>query len=78
MENNVTVYVTSTCPFCTMMTNYLTEQKIAYKTINVQENPEEAQRLMEKTGQQGVPQTEVNGQWIIGFDPDNVQKALKE
>lgn len=72
-----TVYVTDTCPYCTMMTNYLQDQKIEFVTVNVQTNQKAAQRLVQTTGQLGVPQTEINGQWILGFDPDSVQKVLK-
>lgn len=71
-----TVYVTSTCPYCTMMTNYLADKKIPYKTINVQTDQAAAQKLVQTTGQMGVPQTEINGQWILGFDPAKVEAAL--
>lgn len=33
-----TVYTTTTCPYCTMMIDYLDEQKIAYCEGNVQED----------------------------------------
>ncbi|SHG36473.1 glutaredoxin family protein [Ornithinibacillus halophilus] len=76
MKNEAKVYVTSTCPYCTMMKNYLTEQNIPFQTINVQENQEEARRLVAKTGHTGVPQTQINGKWVLGFDPDAVQEIL--
>lgn len=71
-----TVYITSTCPYCTMMTNYLKENNIEYETVNVQVNQKAAQKLVQTTGQMGVPQTEINGKWILGFNPDGVQEAL--
>ncbi|MFS0577430.1 glutaredoxin domain-containing protein [Sporosarcina sp. 179-K 3D1 HS] len=77
MANVATVYTTSTCPYCTMMTNYLREQNIPFKEVNVQFDQEAGQRLVETTGQMGVPQTELNGKWIIGFDPAGIQQALK-
>ncbi|ARK20844.1 NrdH-redoxin [Sporosarcina sp. P26b] len=76
MSEKATVYVSSTCPYCTMMTNYLDEIHVPYETINVSTNPEEGERLMEITGQMGVPQTQLNGKWIIGFDPASIQAAL--
>lgn len=72
-----TVYTTSTCPYCTMLTGYLEEQGIEYEEVNVQVNPEAGQRLVATTGQMGVPQTEINGQWVIGFDPERIQQVLK-
>lgn len=72
-----TVYTTSTCPYCTMMKNYLDEQNIPYREVNVQADEEAGRKLVETTGQMGVPQTELNGKWILGFDTEAVQAALK-
>ncbi|HZW69114.1 MAG TPA: glutaredoxin domain-containing protein [Pseudogracilibacillus sp.] len=78
MTNSIaTVYVTDTCPYCTMMVNHLKERNIKYRTVNVQHDQSAAQRLMAKTGQMGVPQTEINGKWILGFDPNGVEQALR-
>ncbi len=33
--------------------------------------------IMQKTGQMGVPQTEVNGQWVVGFDPNSIMAAMR-
>lgn len=76
MTKKATVYVSSTCPYCTMMTNYLEEIHVPYETINVTNHPEEGQKLVETTGQMGVPQTYLNGRWILGFDPAGIQTAL--
>lgn len=77
MTPQATVYVSSTCPYCTMMTNYLEEQKIPYETVNVTLDQEAGKRLVKTTGQMGVPQTKLNDVWILGFDPEGVQKALR-
>lgn len=74
--NQVTVYSTSTCPYCTMMKNFLSEKGISFNEVNVQLDQAAAQKLVDTTGQLGVPQTEVNGQWVLGFDPDGVLKHL--
>ncbi|OZU88609.1 NrdH-redoxin [Virgibacillus indicus] len=75
--NSVTVYTTTQCPYCVMLKNFLSEQNISFKEVNVETKPEIMQRLVNTTGQLGVPQTEVNGQWIVGYDRDNIMKALK-
>lgn len=77
MTHTATVYTTNTCPYCTMMKNYLDEQNIPYREVNVQEDEEAGRKLVETTGQMGVPQTELNGKWILGFDTEAVQAALK-
>jgi len=74
--NDVTVYITSTCPYCVMLTNFLKERDIPYKEINVEHEPNAMAKVVASTGQMGVPQTEVNGKWVIGFDPDTIMTAL--
>ncbi|WP_342526193.1 glutaredoxin family protein [Chryseomicrobium sp. FSL W7-1435] len=76
MQNQVTVYTTTTCPYCDMMKNFLDQQAIAYTAIDVQKDPIAAQRLVDTTGQMGVPQTHVNGEWVLGFDPNRVLELL--
>ncbi|WP_042355834.1 glutaredoxin family protein [Bacillus rubiinfantis] len=75
--NNITVYTTTTCPYCVMMKNFLKDQGLPFKEVNVQLDPIAANRLVAATGQLGVPQTEVNGQWVLGYDPDRVLMLLK-
>jgi glutaredoxin len=36
-----------------------------------------ANKLVETTGQLGVPQTEINGQWVLGFDPETIMNLVK-
>jgi Glutaredoxin and related proteins len=72
MMNQITVYTTTTCPFCHMVKHFLKKQGLPFQEVNVQQDPAAGQRLVETTGQMGVPQTNVNGQWVIGYDPDRI------
>lgn len=74
--NHITVYTTSTCPYCVMLTNFLKEQNIPYKEVNVENDELTMQRVVNETGQFGVPQTEINGTWVLGFDPEKIIAAL--
>lgn len=73
----VKVYTTSTCPYCTMLKNFLNDQGIAYEEINLQQRPDMVDYVMKSTGNLGVPQTEINGQWVIGFDPNQIMALVK-
>ncbi|MDF9297633.1 glutaredoxin family protein [Geobacillus stearothermophilus] len=68
----VTVYTTTTCPYCVMAKNFLRAQGIPFKEVNVEFDPEAARRLVETTGQMGVPQIEIGGRWVLGYDPDAI------
>lgn len=75
--NKIIVYTTNSCPYCVMMKNFLDDQGISFKEVNVQRDQSAAKKLVETTGQMGVPQTEINGQWVMGFDPQAVTALLK-
>jgi len=60
-----------------MMKEFLESQGLNYKEVNVQLDPIAAQRLVEETGQMGVPQTKINGHWVLGFDPETLMQHVK-
>ncbi|WML49208.1 glutaredoxin family protein [Neobacillus sp. PS3-34] len=75
--NDITVYTTNTCPYCTMMKNFLEAQGLPFKEVNVQQDAEAARKLVDETGQMGVPQTKVNGEWVLGCDPEALMAKVK-
>lgn len=72
----VIVYSTPTCPHCTILKNYLKQHKINFRDIDISKDQRMAQELVRKSGQQGVPQTEINGKIIVGFDKLKIDKTL--
>ena len=61
-----------------MMKQFLEAQGLTYKEVNVQLDPIAAQRLVQETGQMGVPQTKVNGNWVLGFDAETLMQYVKK
>jgi len=72
----VTVYTTPTCPYCNMVKQYLDQHQVSYTEVDVAADPNAAQELMQRTGQQGVPQTEIDGSFIIGYNTKELDKHL--
>ena len=77
----VVMYTTRTCPFCKMEKDYLNSRNIAYLEILVDENPDEAQKMIEISGQMGVPFTVIEkgdgaSENILGFDQKRIDEAL--
>lgn len=73
----VLVYTTKTCPYCQMLKQFLRANKVEFKEIDVGEDPEAATHMIEKSGQIGVPVTDIDGKIILGFNPEEIKKALK-
>lgn len=75
--SKIKVYSGSRCPYCVMLKDWLKENKIEFEEVDVSQNRKAAQEIIEKTGQMGIPVTEINGEFIIGFDKEKLKKALK-
>ncbi|MFH1445285.1 MAG: glutaredoxin family protein [Nanoarchaeota archaeon] len=72
----VTVYSTQTCPYCHMVKDFLKKHNIKFNDVDVSQDQEKAKEMIEKSGQMGVPVTEINGKIIIGFNQDALKEAL--
>jgi glutaredoxin 3 len=57
-----------------MLKNFLREQGIPFTEVNVQLDPAAARKLVATTGQIGVPQTKIDEQWVLGFDPETIMQ----
>jgi len=64
----VKVFSTPTCPYCHMAKDYLTDKKIAFEDIDVSQDQQQAQKMVERSGEMGVPQLWIDDQLVIGFN----------
>lgn len=76
--SNVKVYSTPTCPWCTKVKEYLESIGVEFENVDVSKDRDAAMAMVKKTRQMGVPVTEIGENFIIGFDKDSIDKALKE
>jgi glutaredoxin-like YruB-family protein len=76
-QKNVTVYSTPSCTWCNTLKAYLKERKGQFRDIDVSSDQKAAERMVNKSGQQGVPQTDIDGQIIIGFDKKRIDSLLE-
>ncbi|MBT4651301.1 NrdH-redoxin [Candidatus Woesearchaeota archaeon] len=74
----VKVYSTPTCPWCKKLKAWLKENKIAFKDLNVAEDEKARAEMIEKSGQMGVPVTDINGTITVGFDEKKLEELLKK
>ena len=72
----IKVYTTSTCPWCVKTKEFLKANNFKYKEANVGEDEKSRNEMFEKSGQFGVPVTDVNGTIIVGYDKEALKKAL--
>lgn len=75
--SEIKVYSTPTCPYCHMLKEFLRERKVEFRDVDVSRDHEAAHEMIEKSGQMGVPQIEINGKIIVGFDKGAIEKELE-
>ena len=77
----IKIFTTTTCPYCKMEKAYLDSKGIKYENTFVDANVEAAKKMIEESGQMGVPFTEItkdDGSMvkILGFDKAKLNEAL--
>jgi len=75
-QKSVTVYSTPTCSWCNRLKDYFRDNNIKFRDIDVSKDQKAAEAMVKRSGQQGVPQTLIGGQVIIGFDKPKIDKLL--
>ena len=74
---DITVYSTPTCPYCKMVKAFLNEKGVEFKDIDVSADRDAVKAMVEKSGQMGVPQIEINDKIIVGFNKEALERELE-
>ncbi len=77
IAKRVTVYSTPSCSWCNTLKMWLQKNNITYTDVDVSRDQNAAESLVRRTGQQGVPQTDINGQIVVGFNQPRLQELLE-
>ncbi len=72
----VTIYTTQFCIWCKKTKEFFKANNIKYIEKDVGRDSKAAQEMINKSGQMGVPVTDIKGKIIVGFDERGLKKAL--
>jgi len=75
-QKRVTVYSTPSCSWCKTLKTHLKSNGIRFRDVDVSKDQRAAEAMVARSGQQGVPQTDINGEMIIGFDKNRINTLL--
>ncbi|MBU5483252.1 glutathione S-transferase N-terminal domain-containing protein [Clostridium sp. MSJ-11] len=73
---NVIVYTTPTCPWCKVVKDYLKSNDVDYVEYDVSKDDKAAAEMISKSGQMGVPVIDLDGNIIVGFDQESIDRIL--
>jgi glutaredoxin-like YruB-family protein len=75
-QKRVTVYSTPTCSWCNTLKTHLKKNGIRFTDLDVSRDQQAAAEMQRKSGQMGVPQTDIEGHIIVGFDKTKINNLL--
>jgi glutaredoxin-like YruB-family protein len=75
-KKNVLVYTTPVCTWCNAVKRHLQENRIQFRELDVSSDTKAMEEMMRKSRQQGVPQIDINGEIVVGFDRERIDKLL--
>ncbi len=77
MENKkIRIFTTPTCAYCIVLKRWLEEKGVEYEEVDITQHEEEQERMIEKTGQVGVPVAEIGEEMVVGFDKEKISSLL--
>ena len=68
ISHRVVVYSGPGCPACGTAKAYLRKRGISFRTVDIAHDQRAAERLVRRSGQVAVPQIDIDGHLVVGFD----------
>jgi len=73
----VKIYSTPTCVYCKTLKGYFKKNGIEFEDIDVSKDEKQLQKMIKDSGQMAVPVVDIDGEIIIGFDKQKIDRLLK-
>ncbi|ERK32529.1 glutaredoxin family protein [Clostridium intestinale] len=73
----VKIYSTDWCPWCVKAKKYFDSKNIEFTELIVADDKENREEVFKVSGQRSVPVIDINGEIVVGFDREKIDKVLK-
>ncbi len=73
----VITYTAEWCPWCHKVKDFLKEKNVEFEDKDIDKVKGAAEEAVKKSGQAGIPVTDIDGKIVIGYDVDALKKLLK-
>lgn len=74
--NQITIYTTPVCVFCKMVKQFFADNEISYVEKDVAADGEARDKMVEISGQMGVPVIVIDDNVIVGFNKPRLEELL--
>lgn len=76
MAKSVKIYTTPSCVFCKMEKEFFKTRNVEFQEFDVAADVKAREEMISRSGQFGVPVTDIDGQLVIGFDQARLSELL--
>jgi len=76
ISHRVIVYSGAGCPACGTAKAYLRRRGVNFREVDISNDQHAAEKLVQRSGQMAVPQIDIDGHLIVGFDQARIDKFL--
>ncbi len=76
ISHRVIVYSGPGCPACGAAKSYLRRRGVSFREIDISRDQHAAERLVRRSGQMAVPQIDIDGHLVVGFDQAKIDRLL--
>ena len=73
---SVKIYTTPSCVYCRMTKEFFKAHHVEHEEFDVASDLAAREEMISKSGQFGVPVTDINGELVIGFDQARLAELL--
>ncbi|MDD3626902.1 MAG: glutaredoxin family protein [bacterium] len=75
-QHKVIVFTSPSCSWCHKAKDYLKQNNIRFKDIDVSKDKQAMEDVVKKTGQMGVPVLLIDNKPVVGFDKKKIDRLL--
>ncbi len=77
-DTAIKIYSTVWCGYCHQAKAYFDSINLKYTEVDVETDPKEAEAMVKKTNQMGVPVIEIGDEAIIGYNRPKIDELLRK
>ena len=72
----VSIYTTPSCGYCQVAKKYFRERGVRFTEYDISRDRRKADEMVYKSHQSGVPVIDFNGEIIVGFNQERLERLI--
>ena len=75
---NIKLYIAQKNYWCSQLKSWLKKKRHAFELLDLDESNTARDELLAKTNQVTIPMIDIDGEIIIGFQPEKIEAVIKK